>query len=151
VTYTRKEIGDAVGSLFGVAVDACKSHHESHLAKPGVIERRVGTEISSATATSSQHCEPSWTGTAGETRLSVNAAGAMQLAAATMTMLEAGKAMSTQPNSGYPNPNQIQAGTTPVTIGIDAALPRGLYFGRLRSASGVALDDPVLIYIDGIS
>ncbi len=158
MTYTRKEVGDAVGYLFGVAVDACKSHHASHLPpesghteKPGSEKPRDESEIGRTTATSSLRCDPSWTGVAGQTTITVEAASAMTLASATMTMLEAGKPISTQPNAGAPSPNQIPAGVTPVTISIYSGLARGLYFGRLRSAAGAALDEPVLIYIDGIS
>lgn len=151
--YSRKEVGDAVGALFAVAVDACKSHHEAHAvepASPGHLTRRTGSEIGSATATVSQRCAPSWTGNAGETVVAVEAAGTTMLAPANMAMLVAGQVMSTQTQPGDPYPNQLSAGTHSVKVAINSGSPRGLHVGWLRSASGVALSEPVLIYMDEV-
>jgi hypothetical protein len=164
MTYTPKEIGDAVGVLFGVAVEVCKSHHEAHYVTPDPKGKKgkkgekkapsITGEISSATATMSQQCDASWTSTPGQTRVAVDAAATMTLAPATMARLPAGEIMSTATQAGDPLPNQIGGGqggsVTPVTISINPSSGRGLYVGRLRSTAGVALDEPVLIYIDEV-
>ncbi len=148
-----KYVGDAWGRLFAVAVDACKSHHESHCDDgASAVGRRLDddSEISSIAVTVSQRCEASWTGTKGQVKVAVDAPNGMAPSPTAMYLLDAGAVMSTASTPGAATPTPIPPGVSQVVISMNPLPARGLYVGRLRATISAGPNQPILIYVDDV-
>jgi hypothetical protein len=150
----RKAVGDAWGRLAGVAVDACKSHHECHCAPAdaSIVAKRTEREAHRFSVDKAK-CAPSGGGEKYETRVAFPATTAtISLAVSQMHLLDAGKPMSTVAVGAGPNPDQVQASAygSSVTVAVEAVTPPGLYVGRVGAATGGPPEVPVVIFIDGL-
>jgi hypothetical protein len=144
-----KRVGDAWGRLAGLAVDACKSHHESHTivapkdekGDPGHREPtgEDNDELIGFILSTTQRCKQSWTNKKGEVELLIDVPGPLELMPPQMRLLPAGANMSNAVTDGIPLPQQFSAnaiGRQRVHVSIPPTLPRGLYVGRLVPTTG---------------
>ena len=164
---TAKQVGDAWGRLFGLAVDAYESHHAAHCSSdderhakasrddtPAPKKRRVPDgEIGEVILTADQRCPDSWTGTKGEVRVNYNAPAVTYLAPPAMRLMPATGPMAANSHQATA-PGDVPAGINDVVVSLAAlvsTLSRGLYVGRLAPANGGNPDNPVLIYLDDVA
>ncbi len=166
MTRSSKDVGAAWGRLIGMAVDACKSHHAAHAAKPAhttdqkphgpfVHSRRKhgetpdpNNEETTITLTAHQRCRPTWTGQRGVVTLTFDQQTQMHFDHSPVHLLPAGENLTSAVQTATPNPMQL-TGPGSIEVSIDAQLPRGLYLGNLVQASTNNLQ-PLLIYIDDL-
>ena len=161
---SARTAGDKWGRLFGLAVDACKSHHEcecdEHDGPPWVVARRplvpdpIPT-IDSITFTTKMTCdEPTWTQHNGQARIPYDPPGTVTFAAPiVMHELPATDQSSTAASEARAAPPAVSAsGLVTVTLGNVRNLHRGLYTGYVGpNANSVGPATPILIYVDDVT
>lgn len=153
----NKAIGDAWGALAGQVVDACKSHHASHVdgvdVGPIVMARRnPNAELTEVTLTKDQRCDDSWTTNSEEVIIDYpGSPNVVTLAAPQVRRVDAGEPMQAGVLDTYAQPNQVPTTGVRVKVTLAPKPPgRGLFSGRLRDALGSGADIPVLIYVTDI-
>ena len=170
---TTKQVGDAWGRLFGLAVDACQSHHAAHCncddAPAASGKKETGakgdghgghhrrhvrdpqdqSEIHAITLTAEQRCNDSWTGKRGEVIVNYEPTGVTVFDAPAMRLVPATGPQAAQSHAGGMNPGQVAPpGVKDVVVSLNPSLGRGMFIGRLCPNNGGTPNNPVLIYID---